>query len=162
MPDTPGHYTDGSTDGPAHYTDRTADPLTAALAAMGEKNERWIAHYGFIEELMADSSFGDVRKLLVLAAALLDGHSQISSVRLEPCAEHEHWRGPLVGDNDNLAVRLACPACRVFDDSWCCSCVGGDGRYRPWPCQPYKDACEALGIAAPIGGALLGEETAGG
>jgi hypothetical protein len=69
MTGSPEHYTDGSTDGPAHYTDRTADPLTAALAAMGEKNERWIAHYGFTEELMADSSFGDVRTLLETARA---------------------------------------------------------------------------------------------
>ena len=77
-----------------------------------------------------------VPRLLKAVEAVLEKHVRKPSIRLIPCSEHERWRGPLVGDNDNLAVRRACPECQVLDDSWCLQCVksDGSGTYAAWPC----------------------------
>ena len=90
--------------------------------------------------------------LLAAVEAVLPRHLSMIAVRLVPCPEHERWRGPLVGDNDNLAVRRACPNCQVFDESYCRNCSDDEGRFQDWPCSEYR----------AVSAALLGKEEADG
>jgi hypothetical protein len=103
---------------------------SAILSAMSERDRRVAIGYPREPE--------DVPRLIGAVRVALERHEALLLVRLEPCAEHEHWRGPLVGDNDNLAVRRACSDCRVFDEPYCGSCVGDDGRFQDWPCGEYQ------------------------
>jgi hypothetical protein len=125
-----------------------AGRVSAELAAIRERHDRVIdtgldavlARDGRLDpramvRMMRDS-MADVPRLIAAVEAVLEKHVRKPSIRLIPCSEHKRWRGPLVGDNDNLAVRRACPACQVLDDSWCLQCVKSDGSgdYAAWPC----------------------------
>ncbi len=143
-------------------TPSPADPVAAALATIRERAAATKASaHGYVprgeqlpggpagEWVIANlAAAADVPRLLAGVDAVLKRHVQVPAVRLVPCAEHEHWRGPLVGDNDNLAVRRACPRCQVFDEPYCGSCVDDEGCFQDWPCAERR----------AISRALLGEE----
>jgi hypothetical protein len=129
-----------------------ADRVAAWLAAV---QERWGAAEGMtwhdyptaLEHLgQALRSLADVPRLLAAVEAALAKHKPTPSVRLVPCEAHKRWRGSLVGapdigqefETENLRVRRACPACQVFDEPYCGTCVGGEGRWQDWPCAEYR------------------------
>ena len=141
----------------------TADPLAAYLAEVRERSDHPLAPGALpisnaaVRGLM--ESAGDVPRLLKAVEAGLARHKGVPSVRLEPREEHKRWRGALVGlpedgqefETENLRVRRACPACQVFDEPYCGTCVGDEGRWQDWPCAEYRDITTALLREVPDG-----------
>lgn len=126
------------------------DTLAAELAAIRETASQ-ITRDGHDEaECSADlgrrCTGHDAERLLAAVEAVLARHNPVPAVRLVPCQEHKHWRGPLIGvpefgqefETENLRVRRTCPSCQVFDEPYCRSCLNDDGGCQDWPCKEYQ------------------------